>query len=432
MPKTVNLDLKLHPKQHEIFTSKARFKVVMAGRRFGKTVLSRAFIATGAMETERYGKDIKGTEVWYVAPTYDQAASIMWRPIKAQLSPLIKKTWEQDLVAELLNGRIVRLRGAEHYDRLRGVGLSDLVLDEYASMKPDVWEYVLAPALADIAPASRALFIGTPNEFGGEHFDQLFDFAEQDKSGAWESWSFKTIDNPYIDPREIEAARSRMTEQAFMQEFEATRTNMRGKELPPVLLIVQEKTELEGHNFMTVDLAGFASSKEEKQAQLKHKDESAICVVNVSESGWHIVEIQHGQWNVRETATRILAMARKHRPERVGIEKGALKNALSGYLQDQQRKFGIHLRIEDLHHNKQSKQERIRWALAGRLEHGQLSTNPGPWVKPLRKQMRAFPAERMRDDIIDALAYVDQIAFVMGKDVGVYDTWAPFDRAVGY
>lgn len=429
---TVDLQFKLHPRQHEIYVHKARFKVVMAGRRFGKTMLSRAFIGTGAMESHRLGRDIRGTEVWYVAPTYDQAASIMWRPLKDQLGPLIKKTWETDLTAELLNGRVVKLKSAEQPDRLRGVGISDLVLDEYANMRPEVWEYVLSPALADVAPASRALFIGTPNPEGGEHFDDLYDFAEQDTTGAWAAWTYKTIDNPFIDPREIAAAKARMTKAAFEQEYEATRQTVRGKELPPGALVVEEREVHEGLNFMAVDLAGFASTATEKKAVLKHRDETSIAIVNVSEKGWHIVEIQHGQWAVRETATRILAMARKHRPEKVGIERGALKNALSGYLNEEQRRLGIRMLIDDLSPNKQSKQERIRWALAGRLEHGMLSSNPGNWVKPLRKQMRAFPAERARDDMIDSLAYIDQIAYVPGANAGAHDSWMPFDHAIGF
>ncbi len=426
----VNINFELHPHQHEIFTDKARFKVVSAGRRFGKTWLSKAFIATGGMQTERFGRDLKGTEVWYVAPTYDQAASIMWRPLKETLAPLIKKTWETDLTAELLNGRVVKLKGAEHPDRLRGVGLSDLVLDEYASMRPEVWEYSLSPTLADVAPASRALFIGSPA--GENHFFELYNYAREDRTGAWAAWSFRTIDNPYLDPREIDAARARMTEHAFRQEFEASFETTAGKELPPHLLEVEEKKRLDGLNFMAVDLAGFASTATEKKSVLMHRDESSIAVVNVSEKGWHIVEIQHGQWQVRETATRILAMARKHRPERVGIERGALKNALHGYLQDEQRRLGVRMIVEDLSHNRQSKQERIRWALAGRLEHGMLSSEPGSWVKPLRKQMRAFPAERARDDIIDSLSYIDQIAYVAGANAGAHDTWMPFDNAVGF
>ena len=58
----------------------------------------------------------------------------------------------------LVNGTMISLKGADRPETMRGVSLGFLVMDEYADMKPDVWEQILRPALAD--QKGRALFIG--------------------------------------------------------------------------------------------------------------------------------------------------------------------------------------------------------------------------------------------------------------------------------
>ena len=95
-------------------------------------------------------------------------------------------------------------------DTLRGVGLRYVVLDEYASMKPSVWELILRPTLADVK--GSALFIGTPD--GKNHFYDLWQYAGGDDP-EWEQFSYNSTDNPLLDPAEIEAARKSMSTQAF-------------------------------------------------------------------------------------------------------------------------------------------------------------------------------------------------------------------------
>ena len=92
-------------------------------------------------------------------------------------------------------------------------------MDEYASMKQEVWEMILRPTLADVK--GEALFIGTPA--GKNHFYDLWiDAQKEENAEEWESFQFNYTDNPFLDPKEIEAARGAMSTQAFRQEFEAT------------------------------------------------------------------------------------------------------------------------------------------------------------------------------------------------------------------
>ena len=139
--------------QYEVFTSDRRFRILVAGRRFGKTYLALTELCRGA-----WGK---GREAWYVAPTYRQAKAIAWRQLKdLTRGYCAERPNESELSIDLIGGGRISLRGADKYDSLRGQGLDFMVLDEYASMRPEAWTEVLRPSLAD--RRGRALFIGTP------------------------------------------------------------------------------------------------------------------------------------------------------------------------------------------------------------------------------------------------------------------------------
>lgn len=147
--------IKLHPGQSKVYRSKARFRVVVAGRRWGKTKLSQAMILKYARIPKR--------KIWYVAPTYRMAKQIMWREL-VDIVPKrwVKKTNETALSILLINNTLIELKGADDPDSLRGVGIHFLVLDEFQDMTEEVWTVALRPTLADTG--GDALFIGCVNE----------------------------------------------------------------------------------------------------------------------------------------------------------------------------------------------------------------------------------------------------------------------------
>ena len=157
------LNIDLHPAQLQIFNSKKRFKIVAAGRRFGKSYLSAWLLLINAIQSE-------SKDVFYVAPTFQQAKDIMWAMLKDLGKDLIAAAHENTAVLTLVNGRKIYLKGSDRPDTLRGVGLYFVVLDEYANMKPQVWEQIIRPTLADVR--GSALFIGTPA--GKNHFFALY------------------------------------------------------------------------------------------------------------------------------------------------------------------------------------------------------------------------------------------------------------------
>ena len=163
--------MQLSPPQQTIADDPHRFKVVVAGRRFGKTHLAINQLCYHARTPER--------EVWYCAPTYKQAKMIVWRKLRQRLMDLrwIEKSNDSELTIRLRNGSTIALKGADNEDSLRGVGLDYLILDEFADIKPEAFYEVLRPTLAD--REGSAMFIGTPRGIANWAYDLYQMQAEQ-------------------------------------------------------------------------------------------------------------------------------------------------------------------------------------------------------------------------------------------------------------
>ena len=194
--------------QANVFQCNKRFRVLIAGRRFGKTYLSVAELLRGA--------SWPGFTAWYVAPTYRQAKQIAWRRLKELARPLIVKTNETDLAVELSTGGIIALRGADNYDSLRGVGLDGVVLDEFADIAPEVWNEVLRPALSD--RLGWALFIGTPKGYNFAHKTYVEALDKPD----WAAFKYTTLEGGQVPLSEVIAAKAELDPKTFRQEYEAS------------------------------------------------------------------------------------------------------------------------------------------------------------------------------------------------------------------
>ena len=424
------LNFTLHPAQQQIFQSDKRFKVVGAGRRFGKSYLARVNLIVEALKSKNeFGYDLSDKACYYIAPTFNQAKDIMWQSLKQMAAPITKKIRENECILTLSNDRQIHLKGSDRPESLRGVGLSYVVMDEYAFMKEEVWTAIIRPTLADVR--GSALFIGTPN--GKNHFYDLFLNAEKDEDD-WDAWTFKSLDNPFLDPKEVVLATKDMTLEFVKQEFEANFSSFGGTVFKEDMFVVEDRPSHGSDIYMTVDPAGYEDVKGIAQGKTKRLDETAISVVEVNEDGWHVFDIITGRWNVRETAVRILRTAQKYKPRMVGIERGALKNALMPYLTDNMKRLNVFPYITELTHGNQKKYDRIVWALQGRMEQGRLSFQEGEYLNKLFEQLLDFPNPLSHDDMIDSLAYIDQIAQVrydMGEDIG-QSSWEPMDTTSGF
>lgn len=425
-----NLNFNLHAKQREVLLSDARFKVCAAGRRGGKSYLAAVMLIMNALKEEnRFGINLKGKETWYVAPTRDQGKKIMWGVLKEMAKDIIEKTHENDLSITLINGRTIEIKGSDRPDTLRGASLAYVVMDEYATMKPEVWDMIIGPALADTR--GDALFIGTPD--GKNHFYDLWVEAGKEESDEWEAFQFNSLDNPIIREEEIEKARARMSAEAFRQEFEASFSAAGGGAFRESDFLWSDSPKESGSIYIAYDPAGFSEGSGMIKSALKKLDEHAIAVVEVGPSGWFVHEILHGRWGIREASLQLIRAAQKYRPVAVGIEKGALKNAIMPYLEDQMRRLGVYPVIQELTHGGQKKTDRIMWALQGRFQNSRIVFKDNePWNRPLTNQLLDFPNPMVHDDLIDALAYIDQVASVVYEHGFHVEEYEPLDLEAGY
>ncbi len=192
--------------QVEIAEDPSRFKVVVCGRRYGKTTLG----VWTCLQTS-----LQGGLTWWVAPTYP-IAMIGWRMLKKlarQIPGAVIR--EGDREVHLPGGGVVVIKSADNPDSLRGEGLNGVVLDEVGQIKQIAWTEALRPALADYK--GWALFIGTPK---GRNW--LWDiFRRAQIAPNWRAWRKPTSDNPHISLAELDEARQELPDAVYKQEFEA-------------------------------------------------------------------------------------------------------------------------------------------------------------------------------------------------------------------
>jgi hypothetical protein len=369
----------------------------------------------------------QGSAVLYVSPTMGQSRQIIWDLLLDLGREVIQSSHVNNLDITLINGARIYVRGADRPDTLRGVSLTYAVLDEVADIKPEAWEQVIRASLSD--KRGRALFIGTPK--GRNWFYDTFKLGESEDDPDWKSWHFTTADNPLIDAKEIESAKKTLSTFAFKQEYMASFTNA-GSDIFKEEWIKYGVEPDYGSYFIAVDLAGFEEVAKQAANSKKRLDESAISIVKVTDDGkWFVKKIEHGRWDIRETAAKILMAIRDYRPLSVGIERGALKNAVLPYLSDLMRKNNTFAHIVDLTHGNRKKADRIIWALQGRFEHGRIVLNSEEDWDEFVDQLILFPAQGVHDDLPDSLSYIDQLAVTSYMEEDDSEDWQPVDIISG-
>ncbi len=416
-----DLNFSLLPWQQEVFKDTTRFKVVAAGRRCGKSRMAAVTLLIEGLKCPQ------GSAVLYVSPTMGQSRQIIWDLLLDLGRDIIQNSHVNNLDITLINGARIYVRGADRPDTLRGVSLTYAVLDEVADIKPEAWEQVIRASLSD--KRGRALFIGTPK--GRNWFYDTFKLGESDDDPDWKSWHFTTADNPLIDQKEIESAKKTLSSFAFKQEYMASFTNA-GSDIFKEEWIKYGVEPNYGSYYIAVDLAGFEEVAKQAANSKKRLDESAISIVKVTDDGkWFVQKIEHGRWDIRETAAKILMAIRDYRPLAVGIERGALKNAVLPYLSDLMRKNNTFAHIVDLTHGNRKKADRIIWALQGRFEHGRIVLNSEEDWDEFVDQLILFPAQGVHDDLPDSLSYIDQLAVTSYMEDDDSEDWQPIDIISG-
>lgn len=207
---TVELGYQARPAFRTLHTRKERFGCVVAHRRAGKTVAAIMDLIDAALRCTK-----PNPRFAYLAPYYAQAKDVVWSYVKQYVSPIPGVTInEGELRADFPNGARLRLYGADNYDRLRGIYLDGVVLDEFADQPPQAWREVIRPALAD--RQGWALFIGTPK--GRNAFYDVYQSAT--KSPDWFDLKLRASETNLIPDAELAALRADMSTNEYQREME--------------------------------------------------------------------------------------------------------------------------------------------------------------------------------------------------------------------
>lgn len=190
---------------------KTRWFIGVAHRRAGKTVADINELVIGASKCR-----LPNPRFAYVAPQLNQAKDIAWTYLKEYTAFLSPKINESEIWVELPGGARIRIYGADNPDRLRGIYLDGVVLDEFGDMDPTIWTQVIRPALSD--RKGWAAFIGTPK--GKNTFHRLW--VEAEDSPDWTRLMLKASETGLLDESELADAAKMMTADEYAQEYECS------------------------------------------------------------------------------------------------------------------------------------------------------------------------------------------------------------------
>lgn len=201
----------LHPAQKEILRTAKRFNVLKCGRRFGKTEIAKELVIDPALD---------GLPTAYFAPTYKDL-DVFWTELKWIVHDIIQTKNETTKRLKLITGGSIDMWSLEDPDSGRGRKYKRVVIDECEKAKKlkEAWQGSIRPTLTDYK--GDCWFLSTP-KFGDTFFKEIYRWEKDPKyAHEWQSWRYSTYDNPYIDPKEIDAAKSTLDPHYFDCEYMA-------------------------------------------------------------------------------------------------------------------------------------------------------------------------------------------------------------------
>jgi predicted phage terminase large subunit-like protein len=370
----------LHGGQQRILESPARYKVIAAGRRFGKTLLAVEWLAL--MD----GGAIDGASVAFFSPTYKLLADV-WADFERTLRPVTRKANKTEQRIELITGGKIDFWTLEDPDAGRGRKYHRLVIDEAAHARylKEAWERAISPTLTDYQGA--AWFISTPN--GLNYFYELFQRGRDPAYPDWESFHMPSAANPHLRPEEIETKRRELPELVFRQEYLAEFVTFGGGLVKPEMLVMGE-CPLGLRPVLGVDLA---------ISERDGADYTAIVVMaRDPDTGIvYIKEVERFRAGFHEVLTRIKAAAVRHNPSIVAIEQTQFQAAV---VQELSRTTTLPVRGV-----RPDRDKVTRFApLLTRFEQRLARLDPSGCPAAFRDELLAFP-DSANDDMVDAASY---------------------------
>lgn len=352
----------LHEGQRAVWDSRARFRVLACGRRWGKSILAlAACIAEMAKSNAR---------AWYVAPSF-RMVDLHWRTFRSMTPPEAEVQFNlMDRRAVFPNGSELSFRSADNPDSLRGAGLDFLVVDEAAFVPgfEQAWTAALRATLTD--RAGRALIISTPN--GTDFFHAMFQRGLDPGHPEWESFLYPSVTNPYLPLGAVDEARLELPDRIFRQEFLAEFITDGGQVLRRVDDAVYTDAPLRGQRVVL----GIDWGK---------RDDFTVFTVLDADTGYVLAMDRMNQIDYRVQTQRLGVLCERWQPEVIVAEQ----NSMGEPLIEQLRAEG--LPVQGFQTTNASK-GRIIDALAVAFERGDIHIPADPI---LLNECKSYTIERL-------------------------------------
>ena len=383
----------LHDAQKEVHDSKARWKILCAGRRFGNSRLGVQMCLEIALA---------GGRAWWVAPTF-AISRVGWRDIQAAAASFPKEMGVNikvgDMQVDFNNGGFIGVRSADNPQRLRGEGLDFLVMDEAAFVKEETWTEVLRPTLTE--RKGSALFISTPKGMDN-WFYRLFERAKTQPD--WERFQFPSTSNPLVEESEVEAAKQEIGSLVFAQEYMAQFIS-EGSQMfkQDWFRYYQEgvgQVFADGEKYDLNDMTLFGS------VDLATSTRESADYTVIGSFGLHqptkklfILDMTIARMEAPDIIPAIKRHVVKNNLEWVGIEKAGFQLALVQFA----RREG--LPVVELRADRDKRQRAL--PLSAKMEAGLVylpKNEEYSWVAEVERELLTFPVGA-HDDIVDCISY---------------------------
>ena len=373
----------LHPAQIQIVDNPGRFKVVAAGRRFGKGLLA---------VTESFKRGIGGEKCRWISPSYAsdsfQAGWSIAENLAHQIPGVEVEVQRRTFNFSALGGEWFQFKTAEEPDSLRGEGVDFAVFDEAAHIQKlqEIWEQAVRPSLLD--RRGDTWFVSTPK--GHNYFATLFNKG-RDKEPGWASFRFSSFDNPFLDRAEIEALKASLPALVARQEIEAEFVQLAGAMFRRDMIHVLDNIPSGIQWVRSWDLACTTRTSSDYTAGAK---------VGMTDDGTIVVgHMIHLKGEMPEVLRTIAAPAKldgenvKQGIETVGTQTSALQMLLADPLLACFTFAPLPVAGDKITRS---------LPLVARAEQGKLAIVRGSWNTPCVDELCSFP-ESEHDDMVDAV-----------------------------
>jgi predicted phage terminase large subunit-like protein len=370
----------LHPGQRRVLETPARFKVISAGRRFGKTLLAVEWLAL--MD----GGAIDGRPVAFFSPTYKLLLDV-WADMERTLKMVTRKANRTEMRIELITGGVIDFWTLEDKDAGRGRKYSRLVIDEAAHARylKDAWERAISPTLTDYS--GDAWFISTPN--GMNYFHEMFNRGGNPEYPDWASFHMPTSANPHIAAEEIEQKRRELPDLVFRQEYLAEFVTFGGWLVKPEML-----ADAPCPPGLPVAIGVDLAISERAGADYT----AIVAIARDPETGIvYVKEAERHRCGFHDVIQRIKAAAERHRPALIAVEQTQYQAAVV-----QELARTTNLPVRGIRPDK-DKVTRFLPMLT-RYEQRMVRHDPAGIPAWFRDELLSFP-ECEHDDGVDALSY---------------------------